>query len=47
MQPQVLADCVQESFERQDWHPESRTAKGRAARGGLSGEHRSVVDPHT
>lgn len=47
MQPQVLADGVQEPFERQDWHPESRTAQGRAARGGLPGQHRSAVDTHT
>jgi len=47
VQPQVLADGVQESLKRQDWHSESRTAEGRAARGGLPGEHRSVVDPHT
>lgn len=47
MQSQILADGVQKPFERQDWHPESRTAKGRAAGGGLPGEHRSVVDPDT
>lgn len=43
MQPQVLADGVQEPFERQDWHPEGGTAQGRAARGGLPGEHRGAV----
>lgn len=31
VQPQVLADGVQESLERQDWHSEGRTAEGRAA----------------
>lgn len=47
MQPQILANGVQESFKGQDWYPESRTAKGRAAGSGLPGEHRSVVDPDT
>lgn len=47
MQSQVLADGVQEPLERQDWHPESRAAEGRTARGGLPGKHRSAVDPHT
>lgn len=47
MQPQVLADGVQEPFERQDWHTESGTAQGRAARGGLPGEHRGAVHTHT
>lgn len=42
-----MADGIQEPFERQDWYSESRTAKGRAARGRFPSQHRSTVDPHT
>lgn len=43
MQPQVLADGVQKPLERQDWHPKSGTAEGRAAGSGLPGEQRGAV----
>lgn len=43
VQSEVLADGVQKSFEGQDWHSESRTAQGRAARSGLPSQHRSAV----
>jgi len=43
VQPQVLADGVQEPLEGQDRHPEGGAAEGRAAGGGLPGEQRGAV----
>lgn len=43
VQPQVLADRVQEPLQGQDGNPKGGAAQGRAAGGGLPGERRRAV----
>lgn len=43
VQPEILADGVQEPLKGQDWHPESRAAEGCAAGGRFPSEQRGAV----